>query len=316
MNNLTMSILGFPAVNRDLTVEVREPLTQQVVRTVKPFLDGTVRVPQIDPGNYEITLKHPNLTLPVLQRPIRVLPNGDTNVSVLIDPSKFRNTPIEDIPDANLEPVRALADSVSESVASLSEKRPGEAILAQDWNRMASAIRDLAGAVGELTRLVSPQGHDHPEFVKKFDEMQDNFQTLLDTLSKTMTELQRQIQTQRLRRQVEEVLDQAGVDKTSTKGKEFLTVIDTLEAKVAVTPTEFGREVRSSGVQLTTKLEKLIEENAANTVFVASPPVKDLGDALDLAKSQRATTYDAELTHLRKETSKFGMKGLRLNFGG
>ena len=191
MNNLTMSILGFPAVNRDLTVEVREPLTQQVVRTVKPFLDGTVRIPQIDPGNYEITLKHPNLTLPVLQRPIRVLPNGDTNVSVLIDPSKFRNTPIEDIPDANLEPVRALADSVSESVASLSVKRPGEAILAQDWNTMASALRDLANAVGELTRLVSPIGHNHPELEKKFDEVSGNFDELINSVTASLTELQR-----------------------------------------------------------------------------------------------------------------------------
>ena len=31
---------------------------------------------------------------------------GDTRVSVVIDPSQFRNTPIEDIPDANLGPVR------------------------------------------------------------------------------------------------------------------------------------------------------------------------------------------------------------------
>lgn len=314
MNNLTMSILGFPAVNRDLTVELREPLSQQVVRTVKPFLDGTVRVPQIDPGSYEITLRHPNLTLPVLQRPIRVLPGGDTNVSVLIDPSKFRNTPIEDIPDANLEPVRQLADSVSESLASLAEKRPGEAILAQDWNRMASAIRDLADAVGELTRLVSPQGHDHPEFVRKFDEMSANFDTLLDTLSKSMTELQRQIKTQRLRRQVEDVLDRAGVDKESPRGREFLDVLTTLDGKVSATPTEFGRDVRSAGVQLTTKLEKLIEENGDNTEFTTSAPVKDLGEALDLSKTQRATTYDAELLHLRKETSKFGLKGLRLTF--
>jgi hypothetical protein len=314
MNNLTMNILGFPAVNRDLTIEVREPITQQVVRTVKPFLDGTVRVPQIDPGNYEVTLKHPNLTLPVLRRPIRVLPGGDTSVSILIDPSKFRNTPIEDIPDANLEPVRQLADSVGESVASLAEKRPGEAILAQDWNRMASAIRDLAGAVSQLTGLVSPQGHDHPEFVRKFDEMSGNFETLLDTLSKTLTELQRQIKTQRLRRQVEDVLDTAGVDKASTRGREFLSVVEALETKVSATPTEFGRDVRSAGVQLTTKLEKLLEENADNPAVTGSEPVRDLGDALDLAKTQRTTTYDAELLHLRKETSKFGLKGLKLNF--
>src|SRR5262245_1671893 len=102
LNALNLNVLGFPAVNRDLTVEVRDPVTHDVVKTAQPFSDGTVRIPSIAAGAYEMRLIHPNLPTPVLQRPIRVLPSGDTNVSVLIDPSKFRNTPIEDIPDANL----------------------------------------------------------------------------------------------------------------------------------------------------------------------------------------------------------------------
>ena len=314
MNNLTMSILGFPAVNRDLSVEIREPLTQQVIRTVKPFLDGTVRVPQITPGSYEISLKHPNLNLPVLTRPIRVLPIGDTSVSIVIDPSKFRNTPIEDIPDANLEPVRALSDSVAESVNSLAEKRPGEAILAEDWNRMASAIRDLAGAVSQLTRLVAPQGHDHPEFVRKFDELSENFETLLDTLSKTLTDLQRQIQTQRLRRQIEGVLDRAGINPADARGQEFLGIVTNLEAKVTATPTEFGRDVRLAGVQLSTKLEQLVQQRVDDPEFSTSQQVRTLGDAVDLAKTQRSTTYDSELVHLRRQTARFGVGGV--NLGG
>jgi hypothetical protein len=316
MNNLTMSILGFPAVNRDLSVEIREPLTQQVIRTVKPFLDGTVRVPQITPGSYEISVKHPNLNLPVLTRPIRILPIGDTSVSIVIDPSKFRNTPIEDIPDANLEPVRALSDSVAESVTSLAEKRPGEAILAEDWNRMASSIRDLAGAVSQLTRLVAPQGHDHPEFVRKFDELSENFETLLDTLSKTLTDLQRQIQTQRLRRHIEGVLDRAGINPADARGQEFLGIVNNLEAKVTATPTEFGRDVRLAGVQLSTKLEQLIQQRVDDPEFSTSDPVRTLGEAVDLAKTQRSTTYDSELVHLRRETAKFGVGGVRLNLGG
>src|SRR3954454_7357790 len=116
MQNLSLSILGFPAVNRDLTIEVRDPATQTLIKTAKPFLDGTVQIPKIDPGAYEITVKHPNLALPVITRPIRVLPTGDTKISLVLDPSKFRNTPIEDIPDANLSPVRDAARSVSETV--------------------------------------------------------------------------------------------------------------------------------------------------------------------------------------------------------
>jgi len=121
-----MNILGFPAVNRDLTVEVRDAATQNLIREVKPFLDGTVRVPNIDPGAYEITVRHPNIALPVLRRPIRVLPVGDTKVSVLIDPSQFRNTPIEQVPEANLTPVRDIARSVAETVSPLTSKHPAK----------------------------------------------------------------------------------------------------------------------------------------------------------------------------------------------
>src|SRR3954463_8276540 len=116
LNALNVNVLGFPAVNRDLTVQVRDALSKEVVKTATPFSDGTVRFPQIAAGAYEMTVIHPQIALPVLTRPIRVLPTGDTNVSVLIDPSKFRNTPIEDIPDANLNPVRDTAASVAESV--------------------------------------------------------------------------------------------------------------------------------------------------------------------------------------------------------
>jgi hypothetical protein len=312
MQNLTLNILGFPAVNKDLTVELRDPATLNVVRQVKPFLDGTVKVPKLEAGAYELTVRHPNLTLPVLRRPIRVLPTGETKVSVLLDPSKFRDTPIEDIPEANLTPVLDTANSVAETVMPLAAKVPGEAILAQDWNAMAGAIRDLANAVAELTRLVSPVGHNHPEFVTKFDEMQANFETLLNSVTAALTELQRQGQTRRFREQVEEVLDRAAIDKASPKGREFMDLVTNLEQKVTETPTVFGREVRNAAVQLSTKLETLIDEKTDDPEFTASQPVKTLGTALDLHKQQRTTTYDGELQHLRKLDRQIGpgaMKG-------
>ncbi len=316
MNDLTLNILGFPAVNRDLTVEVRDPVTQNVVRTVKPFLDGTVRVPKIEPGAYEIAVKHPNLTLPVLRRPIRVLPTGDTKVSVLIDPSQFKDTPIEDIPEANLTPVLDTAKSIAETVTPLANKQPGEAILAQDWNAMAGAIRDLAGATGELTRLVSPTGHDHNELIRKIDEMSANFQTLLDSLSAAFTELQRQIQTQRFKGQVLGLLDRAAIDPNSAKGKEFTDLVDGLEKKVTESPAAFSRAVRNASVQLSTKVEALLDEKQDDAAFVSSDEVKTLSTALDLHKSQRTTTYDAELEQHRKADRIIGPGALKLSIRG
>lgn len=313
MQNLTVNLLGFPAVNRDLSVELRDTATQQVVRTVKPFLDGTVRVPQIDPGNYEIAVSHPNIALPVLVRPIRVLPVGDTKVSLVIDPSKFRNTPLEDIPDANLTPVQDLAKSVAETVLPLSNKVPGEAILSRDWNTLASAVRDLANAIGELTQLVSPRGHNHKELEKKFDEVTGNFDSLVNTLSTTVTELQRQIQTQRFRQQIDDVLDAAAIPPNSPRAKEFTDLIGPLERSVTASPTLFSREARNAATVLAGKVEGLIDEKTVeNPAFATVEQVQNLGTTIDLLKSQRTTTYNAELDHMRKLDKTLGGGALTL----
>jgi len=312
MNNLTLNILGFPAVNKDLKVEIRDPLTQNVVREVKPFLDGTVRVPNIEPGAYEVFVKHPNIATTVLRRPIRVLPTEETNISVLIDPAQFRNTPIEDIPEANLAPVHDLAKSVAETVTPLGAKVAGEAILARDWNTMASAIRDLANAVAELTRLVTPTGHDHRELITKFEEVTGNFQGLVNSVTAALTEIQRQIQTQRFRKEVEDLLDRAAVDPVSPKGKEFLDLVGNLEEKVTEPPAAFSRVTRNAAVQLQTKFEALLDEKRDDPEFAASEPAKKMSASLDLLKQQRATTYDAEVEHNRKVDRTVGTGRLSL----
>ena len=312
---LNLNILGFPAVNRDLTVEVRDPVSDTVVSTARPFSDGTARLARLEAGAYELAVLHPNLTLPVIRRPIRILPIGETTVSVLIDPSKFRNTPIADVPDANLGPVREQVASIAETILPLGEKQPGEAIKSEDFNLMATSIRELALAVAELTRLVSPIGHNHPELEAKFDEVSTNFETLLNTLSTAMAELQRQIQAQRVRTQVEDVLDRAEIDPGSPKGRVFLDLVAALEGKVTETPTSFGRAARGVGVQRTTQLEQLIDERAGDPEFAESAGVKSLSQSADLLKTQRATSYDTELEHHLKVDRTFGGGGLKV-FGG
>lgn len=311
MSDLTMNILGFAAVNRDLKVEVRDPSTQRVVREVRPFLDGTVRLPNIDAGAYEVHILHPNLVRPVLTRPIRVLPVGETSVTVMIDPTKFRNTPIEDIPEANLAPVADLARSVGETVAPLGAKTPGEAIRSSDWNALAGAMRDLSNGTGELTRLVSPVGHDHPEIVAKIEEMSSNFQTLIDTMSQALAELQRQIQVLRLRRQVEDALDAAGA---LDQKDEITRDIDTLEQQVTASPTVFSRNLRNVAAGLSTRIDAVVTRKPE---AATAPAIAEVNKSIELMKEQRATNYTGEISFNRRLDRSVGggalqaLKGLK-----
>ena len=102
--------------------------------------------------------------------------------------------------------------------------------------------------------------------------MTGNFETLVNTLSTSLTELQRQIQTQRLRKQIEDVLDVAQVDPASPKGREFTDLVKKLETTVTDSPTKFGREVRNTAVQLATKLETLLDEKASRRRTSSPPP--------------------------------------------
>jgi hypothetical protein len=305
MNNLMLNVLGFPAANRDLTVEVRDPLTSEVVRTAKPFLDGSVRLADINPGAYELAIRHPNLALPVIRRPIRILPSGDTRVSVVIDPSQFRNTPIEDIPDANLGPVRDTVTSIGETALPLGRKQAGEAILADDWNAMAGAITDLAHAMAELTRLVSPTGHDHRELISKFDEMSGNFDQLVNTLSASMAELQRQIQAQRFRRQVDDLVSVGQLDDL-TAGNLY-TLVGSLETNVTESPLVYSRRARDIGAQLTAAVGQVLETRPELTNEAA---VGALAQSTDLLRTQQATSYTSEIEFHRKTDRTLGAGGL------
>jgi len=310
MQALKLNILGFPAVNRDLTVELTDTTSGDVVRTVRPFLDGTVSLPSIPAGAYELAIRHPNLALPVIRQPIRVLPVGDTNISLLIDPSRCRNTPIADIPDANLGPVRDAATTIQQTVQPLSTKRPGEAITSADWNALAGSVASLAEAVSQLTRLVSPTGHSHPELETKIDEIQGNFSTLLDTVTTAMTELQRQLQAERIRKQVVDLADLAGLAADNPRRIALDDVLTQLDHGVVESPTRFAQISRTVGVQASTVLQQVLDDHAQDPEFADSTQAKNLGQSIDLLRSTNTTSYATELQHLRKSDRTFGTGSL------
>lgn len=313
MSELSINILGFPAVNRDLQVELRDPTTNALVREVKPFADGTLQVSKLAAGAYEMVVKHPNMVLPVIRRPLRVLPDGPTRVSVLIDPSVFRHTAIEDIPDADLTPVRQAADSIAETLLPLASKRPGEAIRAEDWNQMAASIRQLAETVSQLCGLVAPNGHNHRELERKFDEVTGNFDALTNTLSAALAELQRQIQSLQFRRQIEDVFDAATGNTPADRlpllnaaRAKALAVASDLESSVTDTPVTFGRKARNAGVELDAVVNQVLD--AAPEVAAVQQAANKLSESADTLKSHRADNYSDEVVLNRKKD--------RLNGGG
>lgn len=249
MNELTVNVLGFAAVNTDLKAQLRDVVTGQVIEERPLFRDGTARFPKVRPGQYDLHVIHPNMPLkPVAVRPIRTLPVGPTRISILVDPKDFANTAIEDIPDVDLTPLARTMDEVDLAAQGLGNKKGGEAILASDWNALASTVSTLAKSVSELTRLVTPVGHNHPEYEKKMNELSTNFDKLVGTLSESMAEIQRQLQIRRLEEVTTKILDEAEVPITDRKV--FEERFELLREKVTESPRNFSEFMRNQSADI------------------------------------------------------------------
>ncbi len=208
--DVRINLQGMPAANRDAMVVLRNINTNQEVRR-KPFLDGSTVIRDLEPGLWNVEIVHPNLINPIrpYKVPIRVFPGRTpTVITVPVPADLFTNTPIADIPDADLGPVQATASSVKEQAERLGGKQAGEAFLAEDWNRLTGAVADLATAVNELTKLVAPQGHNHPEIATRIDEVQTNVVRFGEAFGKTLIELQRSIEFDKLKADTDDVLTQ------------------------------------------------------------------------------------------------------------
>ncbi len=299
MSTVSVNLLGFPAATQDMSVHLRDPLTRAVVATAQPFSDGTVKFPMISAGAYEIQVMHPNLVLPVYVGPIRVLPADTTSVSVLIDPSKFHDTPIADQTTANLSPVQQVVETISQSLVSISSKTAGEAIRAEDWNALVNGVRHLADAVAELTKVVSPRGHNHPELEKKIEEMQTNFTSLVNQVSPALVELQRQISALNLQRQVSELFDKAPAETPAIKTAKAQAndLIAQLQVAVTQNPATYSFTQRDIATRLQTITETVQAAAPANNELTAKAVA--LGATTDVMRLARTTTYEGEVVQNR-----------------
>jgi len=290
--SFNIQLQGYTPANRDATVRLVNQSTGQVIER-KPFLDGSLLVRDIDPGMYQLQVTHPNLITPIDQRAIRLIPQiTPTFVPVAVPPALFRDTPIRDIPDKDLTPVQQAATASRAQLQPISSKAPGEVIRAADWNALVDGVMDLANAVIELTHLVTPQGHDHPEIAEKIDEVQGNIRRFTESFGRSLLELRRDIETQRLRQNVENVLTAGGAAadvRTRVIGR-----VATLEQTVQADTSLFTRNLTQAGNQLLTEINDLANQQGGEAqTFLQRPEVVQL--------TETARSYVQAGTQVRPE---------------
>ena len=253
---------GFPAANRDAEVELVNKATGQTLKR-NPFLDGSLVVRDLEAGLWDVKVTHPNLvTTPIFTGKIRVFPQPlPTYVPIQVPPVIFKDSPIRDVPDVNLGPVQQAVTIARDALGPIGTKAPGEVIRAADWNALVGSVRDLADNVLQLTNLMSPRGHDHPEIAEKIAEVQDNIRSVMESFGKSLLELRREIETDLLRRVLTSVLDEAQAPATTRT--DVLTRVDNLAERLKADPAAYTTELSLTGNRLLAVTNDLITANPA-----------------------------------------------------
>jgi hypothetical protein len=206
---------GAPQVNRDAVVTLTHEATGQKLQ-LKPFLDGSLMVRDVDPGLWQIAVDHPNATVPLFESRVRLFDQkAPTLVPINIRPDVA--PPPKATPIADLTPIQQAAASARERIAPLSGKSPGEVIRSSDWNALAAAVIDVAGALGELTTLVAPLGHGHLDIQARLDTLQDQLNKFATSFGRAQLQGQRADQITQIRALVQQVATAGGATAAQTK---------------------------------------------------------------------------------------------------
>ena len=284
-------------ITRDLQVQVVDLVSARTFTTT-PNLDGTVNVRNLSPGQYRVKITHPNLTFPVLDQPVRVLVQRPTLVPIKVDLNIFENTPVRDIAEADLAPVqRSLADA-QDGAEKQNGKQGGEPIYAADWNALADVVGDIADATLELTRRVSPVGHDHTELIEKLNEIQRNLERFLDVFGRSMAQVQRQLEVLALQQRVGQAFDQIP-DVSSAQRAEIDSIVRALDDVRIDNPYVYTTRYKRVGEQLEAKVVEIL--SGATPDVEDDPRVVELVSAAQtMSATKPASSFEDEVrNHLK-----------------
>lgn len=311
VNFVNLQLNTEAAINRDLAVELISEASG-ARKLVKPYLDGSVRINDLEPGGWRVVVKHPNLIHSVLDRRITVFPDRPTFIPLQIPKDIFSNAKIRDTPDADLSPELGRFDEVVQQADQQAKKVAGQPIFAADWNAMAGTLGDVARTTRDLTQKVSPIGHDHPEIVEKLDELQANLERFFEVFGQTVVQLQRQMQQLALHQQTQATLDKIP-DITPTKRDEVIKAIGKLASVSEERSDIYTREVKRAGEQLHAQV---MEAAGGSDILMAD---KDIVELLDVAREMSMTPpikdYKRELEALQRIEKVQSSKNLTRLFG-
>lgn len=307
--NFNIQLQGYAPANREAKVRLRHEATGQVIERA-PFADGSLMVRDIDPGMWEIEVTHPNLVQPIERRKVRLFPQPHipTFVPIPVPEELFRNIVIRDIPDLSVAPVQQAATAVREQLRPIGVKGPGEAIRASDFNTIVAAISDLSGAVLQLTEIVSPKGHDHPEIQESFTQVGENLRRFAEAFGKSLLELRREIEAAHLRMNALEMLDEA--EAPEPVRKKVLDRIADLQTAVQADTTVFTQKLAATGSVLLTEVNALATAKGDQADdFLAKPAVQQVQQAArNYFDAGTQTRPEAELDTYRRTTTSAGAK--------
>ena len=304
MQTLKLQLNTQPEITRELKVTLINEATAKEV-TASPFLDGSINVRNLEAGAWRLKVNHPNLNFDVLDRRIQVLRDRPTFVPLQIPLDIFSTTPVRDVPDADLEPVRAkLADAI-ETAERQAKKKGGQPIYADDWNELSNVVSDIGSATVDLTKRIAPLGHDHPELVEKLDEIQANMNRFLDVFGKSIAMLQRQIQQIALERRIDDAIDNLpNIPDNVRVG--MLDVVRGLDEVKDSDPYVYTKNLKRVGEQLTDKLEQLVPVDQPQ---VAAQVAAALEHTKAIARAAPSYSFDAEV-QAQSKVDRVGGKSL------
>jgi len=271
MPDVNMNIIGFPEANPGLTAYLRNPSTNEIIASAQPLADGSVTFRNIPPGSYFASTTYANLVGNITFQTVQVMAQGETRVVMMIDPSKFKNVPLADLVDVNLSPFVAESQSIRVAAASVATKKGGEIFTANDFNKVAGAVRDLANVVGSLAQSVTPIGHNHPEYENKLTELSTNFQALLQTLTESTVQMQRRFEIMKLRDRVEDLLGVTTLADPSAARKTVFEQLTAMESNIPLSPQLYAQAMRTAAGKINVAMGPVIANvPAASAQIVAN----------------------------------------------